>query len=106
MNTVLNKTNQIAALKIIQDYGIVSPIIIAKNIKIKQEQAGKLIDFLFIQGFIKTTTKSESNNIDFLKCGMGCEGCPFRSISACSGFSSKTQFYLTKKAKILLKPKK
>lgn len=102
MDLFLKKANQRKALEIIEKYGIISPIILVQSIKINEEQANKLIDFLFIQGFIHSNEKNSSEEIIPTGCQNGCEGCPFKTISACSGSSSEKRFFLTEKAKKML----
>ncbi|MCF2138877.1 MAG: hypothetical protein K9W44_02320 [Candidatus Lokiarchaeota archaeon] len=101
MTQFFKKEYQTAALKIIQKYGILSPEILQHELKIKFENTQKLIDFLFIQGFIKEKIdkkdpmeNSNTRNI----CQNGCKGCPFNSISQCSISKSRKNYFLTEKA--------
>ncbi|MHA1611958.1 MAG: hypothetical protein ACTSVZ_13960 [Promethearchaeota archaeon] len=103
--STLSTYNQVKTLKILQDYGILSSHVISAELKITVQQAGQLIDFLFIQGFLtqKESIKTEERSLKH-SCLQGCEGCPFNSIAQCHEKTPETNHYfLTQNAIVFLK---
>ncbi len=102
---IFSTKNQVDALIIFQDYGILSRHVLASELGLSLKQAEQLVDFLFLQGFLTQKKRTKAENIPGKhSCMQGCEGCPFNTIAQCHEESPETNHYfLTEKAILFLK---
>lgn len=105
---IFSTKNQVEALIIFQDYGILSRHVLASELGLSLKQAEQLIDFLFLQGFLTHKERKKTEDIPVKhSCMQGCEGCPFNSIAQCHEETTGTNHYfLTEKAISFLKTTK
>lgn len=96
MKSLFSEKNQLRTLRLIHTYGILSPEIVMQEIHLDKPQAQRLIDFLFIQGYIVRKAIDETVTTPYV-CSDGCKGCPFKD-GSCSGTNDQQKFQLTEKA--------